>query len=463
MPRPNWLPDRLPEDLEAERSFLATCCAPGSERLAGEVIGLVRAKDFVHPAHQIVYTALVALLQRGEEVHALSLKAEIEQAGSLNRVGGYPGLVEVLTGEDVGRPHRLAEIIREKARHRQLIHIGAELVRRASIEADTSGDMVAQVMDVLSRMAMTDTRHGLVLLSDVGDRAMAHIQDVREGRALPGIPTRFPRLDGYLAGGFKAGQIVILAARPGVGKSTLLSQWLIGMAEHLSRVALFALEMADVEIWTRMAGGLSRISGTRIASGSLGDHDMRGLESARAELGRLPFHLCDRASITTPEIRALLSSLVAVHPDLAAVGIDYLQLLSSPEGSRSSKQNEAVRIGEISRSIKLMAKDLNLPVIVLSQLNREVEHRSGGRPQLSDLRDSGAVEQDADVVLFLHRRGEPGPDASYELIIAKNRNGPTGVIPLVPDLEHFRFLEASRETDPPHHSSDRLTACGEDL
>jgi replicative DNA helicase len=180
---------------------------------------------------------------------------------------------------------------------------------------------------------------------------------------------------------------------------------------------------------------------------------MENVLRARDELVRMPLFICDRASITVPQIQNMIVKQGSQsNRKVEFVIVDYLQLLSSPEGSRGAKQNEAVRIGEISRGLKLMAKDFGIPVVVLSQLNREVEHRTGGRPQLSDLRDSGAIEQDADMVAFIHRKMMPSaneePDPSAELIVAKHRNGPTAIIQLHFQGEFALYRELVRETSP---------------
>lgn len=462
----NWLPERLPEDIDCERSFLATCCAPGAGPGAQEAVAMVSGADFVHPGHRAVFMALQSLLSEGQEVNSLTLKVTLDASDTLSRVGGYSSLVDLLAGEDVERPAVLAGVILEKSRLRKLVHLGAQLVRDAAGEEDSSFNLVARASGHLVDLAQSTVRKGLIPLGEVGARALARVQEVAEGRRSPGVSTGFTRLDWMLGGGFKPKQSIVLAARPGIGKSTLLVQWMRQMAERSEAItpALYALEMGDEEIWTRTAGSEARVSGGQIATGTLAADEWQRLRAAADRLAVLPFLLCDQASITVPEIRAFTERAIIRYGALGLVGIDYLQLLSSPKGSNASRQNEATRVGEISRAVKIMAKDLDLPVILLSQLNREVEHRSGGRPQLSDLRDSGAVEQDADVVLFLHRRGEAGSaDASFELIVAKNRNGPTGVIPLVPDLEHFRFSEMTRYTDSPSTPTGSRYEAGDGL
>jgi len=440
---------KLPEDTHAERSLIATLCAPGSETLWGPCAALLAPEDFVHPAYREVWIALCALREVEQEVNSLTLKDRLDAVGRLNRVGAYPGLVEILAGEDVERPIVLAQIVKEKSRLRKLVHLGAQVVRTASLADDTSANLMSSASALLVDLSRGAVTKGLVPIGEAGERAWERVEAIRSGKAAPGIPTGFSRLDAMMGGGFKPGQSILLAARPGIGKSTLLAQWMTRIAARIATSAMFCLEMSDEEIWTRMAGSFAKVSGGAISTGKFGVKDYSRLMDAREEIKALPLRICDQASITVPEIRSMVSNALVGHGKLGMVGIDYLQLLSSPRNSQAAKQNESVRVGEISRQIKLMAKDLAIPVITLSQLNREIEHRNGSRPQLSDLRDSGSLEQDADVVIFLHQKGEAGsPDAQYELVIPKNRNGAKGVIPLSADLEHFTFSEVTRETEP---------------
>lgn len=457
----DWLPERLPEDIDAERSFLATCCAPGAEILAAEVVFTLAEDDFVHPGHRAVFRALRQLLEAQVEVNALTLKDALDQDDSLHRVGGYPGLVELLAAEDVGRPQALAEVIRRKARLRRLVHLGAQLVRQAAGEEEAPEVLMDMTAQELFQLAQGDAKaRGLVTLSAVADEAMTRLQDRLEGRLSPGIRVGFPRFD-ELTQGFQPGNLIVLAARPGVGKTALALNWILRSA--IGRAgddrdghcgAFFSLEMSQEEVFLRLLSAHSRTDMKDIQAGRASDR-LQTLLTARNELAALPLYVCDQASITVPQIQNMvLKQGSQSNRRIEFVIIDYLQLISSPEGSRGAKQNEAVRIGEISRGLKLMAKDFGVPVVVLSQLNREVEHRTGGRPQLSDLRDSGAIEQDADIVAFIHRKmvaaaADAEPDPYAELIVAKHRNGPTGIIQLYFQGEHATYREMVRETAGP--------------
>lgn len=442
-----WVPSRLPEDIDAERAFLATCCAPGAEALAAECCLDLSPEIFVHPGHQAVFRALVELLDRREEVHSLSLKQVLEDHGTLNRVGGYPGLVELLAGEDVGRPQRLVEYLTRKARWRKLVHLGTSLVRRAASEDDAPEVLVDETSQALSGLVQTSSKGNLAALSERSDEWLADMLDRAQGRRSHGLRVGFPRLD-HMTQGFQPGHLVVLAARPGIGKTALALNWLLRVGRQGKRGAFFSLEMSFAEVFSRLVADEGHLN-IKDAVERYDPDVFDALAAAKRNVEQLPIWIGDRATITVREIRAQVERQIARHGSMDFVVVDYLQLISSPPGG--SKQNEAVRIGEMTRGLKLMAKDLQIPVVLLSQLNREVEHRTGGRPQLSDLRDSGSIEQDADIVAFIHRKmqaladGEV-PDATAELIIAKHRGGPLGLVNLRFEAEQTRYVELSRET-----------------
>ena len=447
----DWLPERLPEDIDAERSFLATCCAPGASFVANEAVFTLVEEDFVHPAHRAVFRALKTLIEAQVEVNSLTLKDALDQDDSLNKVGGFTGLTDILMAEDVERPQVLANVIRRKAKLRRLVHLGAQLVRQAAEEDEAPEVLVDQTAQSLFQLAQGDAKtKGLLPIQSVADDAMVRLVDRMEGRLSTGIRVGFSRFDD-LTQGFQPGNLIVLAARPGIGKTALALNWVLNAARvggHCG--AFFSLEMSHEEVFLRLLAAQSQTNMKDLQSGRASGQMEKVLES-RDALVQMPIYICDQASITVPLIQNMIVKQGSQNNRrVEFVIVDYLQLISSPEGSRGAKQNEAVRIGEISRGLKIMAKDFGIPVVVLSQLNREVEHRTGGRPQLSDLRDSGAIEQDADMVAFIHRKMMPSaneePDDSAELIVAKHRNGPTGLIQLHFRGEHAMYRELVRET-----------------
>jgi replicative DNA helicase len=450
-----WLPERLPEDIEAERSLLATCCAPGMELIASEVIFGLHEDDFVVPKHKAVFKALRGLLEAQIEVNPLTLKDALDQADQLNTVEGFAGLTDLLAAEEVGRPQILADLIKRKTKLRKLVRLGAQLVRAAADEEEAPELLVDQAAQGLFHLAQGDVNaKGLLSIDRVASEAMTRLQDRLDGKFASGVRTGFSSLD-QLTQGFQPGNLIILAARPGIGKTALALNWLLrAAAYHNICGAFFSLEMSHEEVFMRLLSAHSRTNMKHIQSGHYDDAAMAKLLRCRDELIQMPMYICDQASITVPQIQNMVVKQGSTsNRRIEFLLIDYLQLLSSPEGSRGSKQNEAVRVAEISRGLKLLAKDHGIPVVVLSQLNREVEHRQGGRPQLSDLRDSGAIEQDADIVSFIHRKMMPVADGaeqdrSAELVIAKHRNGPTRIIPLYFEGEYATYHELARETNP---------------
>jgi replicative DNA helicase len=448
-----WLPERLPEDIEAERTLLATCCAAGAELAATEIALSLTSEDFVHPAHRAVFNALKSLVEAQIEVNSITLKDALDQAGDLVRVGGYTGLVELLSAEEVGRPQVLGDLLVRKRKLRQLIRLGSQLVRQAAEEQAPPDTLVEQAAVDLFRLAQGQHRRGLEHISDVARDTMESLLDRLEGKGSTGLKVGFGCLDA-ITQGFQPGNLVVLAARPGIGKTALALNWLLRAAmQHKTHAAFFSLEMSKEEVFNRLLSAHSSINMKAVQAGNFDEKIQAKLLQSRDALLEMPIYVNDQAGITVREITAIVDRhLSRANHKLDMIIVDYLQLMTSSESSRASRQSEAVRIGEISRGFKLLAKDHGIPVIVLSQLNREVEHRQGGRPQLSDLRDSGAIEQGADIVMFIHRKiktsiDRESEDRSAELLIAKHRNGPTGAVALYFEGEYARYRELDRGID----------------
>ena len=447
----DFVPNRLPEDPDAERALLATLCAPGNELHAMECAAVLRRDDFMVLAHQAIFDALNALLLRQEEVNSLTLKSQLDLDGKLGLVSGYTGLTEILLGEEVGRPMALVRVLQRKRKLRELIKIGHSLAFAAAGEESEPEALVQETCSQLAAMMVGQEKSGLQEARDIADAVILRAVERMEGKRT-GTRTGMSLLDYKLGGGLQPGNLIVLAARPGIGKTALALNWLLRAITHELHAAFFSLEMTKEEVYERLVSAYSSVNLRGDMTKSILDQVARGVNEL-ADLRRL--HICDQAAITAQEITAMADRHIAKFGKLDLLVIDYLQLVSSPANSRGAKQSEAVRVGEISRALKLLAKDRQVPVVLLSQLNREVEHRQGGRPQLSDLRDSGAIEQDADVVMFIHRRMKAEsdveePDRTAELIIAKQRNGPIGIVPLIFDAEYTRYREADRlaQSDP---------------
>lgn len=446
---PEWLPERLPEDIDAERSFLATCCAPGAGQRCSETVYGVDEGVFVHPAHLALFKALKRVLEANLEVNSLTLKDDLDRHDELGKVGGYPGLIEILSGEDVERPWILGQVLTRKWKQRRLVHLGAQLVREASEETDDPEILVDRAAGGLEALVQTTQAGNLEDLDSSGDEWLAAFEDQLEGRVPSGLHVGFDRLD-RITRGFKDGHLIVLAARPGIGKTALALNWLLRVGRAGKVGAFFSLEMPMSEIKGRLVADQAGLDLREVLESRDRDAFLR-VARAHQELQQLHLSLSDRAGITAREIIAQCRRLKAKKQRLDFVVIDYLQLISSPDGSKN--KNEAIRVGEITRALKVFAKDDHVPVVLLSQLNREVEHRTNGRPQLSDLRDSGAIEQDADIVAFLHRKMTPeaeeeAADKYAELLIAKHRGGKLAVIPMYFEGPLTRYRELDRETAP---------------
>ena len=441
----NWkLPEAPPEDPEAERSLIATLCSTGADGLAAVFAGKLEDEDFAHPSYQAIFQAMKSLVDSRTEITPLSLKDTLSRQKHLGVIGGYPTLIEILNAEEVGKPQVLVRILKEKSKLRKLIRIGNALMRDAALENEPPEVLIEVICAQLAGMAQVQGEEGLIEVGDLTDEVIARAYEEASGTKRRGVTVGFDKLD-CMTRGFQPGNLIILAARPGIGKSTLVLNWAM-RAANKKRVGIFTLEMSKDEVTGKL---LTDAAGMDLRKLHPGDKDAsRVFTEAKRKVDALPILIDDRAQTTVRDIVGKVDREIAKR-GLDLVIVDYLQLLGSPTSEGSRNQNESTRIGAISRGLKLLAKDRHIPVIVLSQLNREIEKRQNGRPQLSDLRDSGCLEQDADMVLFIHRKDTPvaagtPPDNSAELIIAKHRNGPTGSVNLEWHGDISRYTEQTR-------------------
>lgn len=442
--------DKIPEDVEAEKSLLATCSGSGASDNAFEVISELSEEDFVSPKNRVIFKALRTLLSTRTEVSIITLKDVIEQSGELNQVEGLPGLADVLGTYEVGDALGLADLLRRKTKLRKLIKISASMGKQAAVEAQHPEVIIEEVAGLLYKLKdSTDLkRKGLLNNQPISDIAMHEIEQRRLGKGSLGVKVGIPSFDA-LTVGLRPGNLMVLAARPGVGKSTLGLNMLYRAALAGTRGAFFSLEMSHEEVFMKLLSSQAKIDSQKFMTGKVSDLELDELYKAKDKIVDLPIYVCDQAAITVPQIEAMIRKHQSSSNDtIDFIVVDYLQLISSPESSRGRTQNEAIRIAEISRGLKLLAKEYRIPIIVISQLNRLVEQRVGKRPQLSDLRDSGAIEQDADIVAFLHQQDSTDIGSKQAmpttLIVAKHRNGPTGDIQLAFKKDHSSYYELER-------------------
>jgi replicative DNA helicase len=403
--------------------------APGA---IGAVSEICRAEDFYRQSHGRIYRAALALYGRGEPVDAITLTDELDKLGDLEEVGGRSRIHELaaLVPASANAGH-YARIVHEMATLRGLITCGQEI---ATLGYDRPGEVVdlvdraEQIVFAISQSRVSsEFSHIEQLLKESFERITALYE---AGVEITGIASGFRDID-RITSGFQPGNLVIIAARPSMGKSALALCMAANMGVRLNiPVALFTLEMSKAEVTQRLMCSEAKVESQKLRSGKLSPEDWPRLTAACDKLARAPIYVDDTGSITMMEIRSKARRLKAREPNLGLIIVDYLQLMTSG----ASVENRVQEVSAISRNLKVLARDLEVPIVALSQLSRAVEQRSDKRPILSDLRESGAIEQDADIVGFIYRdeyyNDESDQQGLAEIIVAKHRNGPTDTIKL---------------------------------
>ncbi len=429
-----------PQDNAAEQSVLGAMLL--SKDAIADVVETVRGTDFYRPVHETVFDAILDLYGRGEPADALTVSAELTRRGELVRVGGAPYLHTLVAGVPIAaNAGYYAEIVREKAILRRLVDAGTKV---AQLGYQGEG----QVDDVVDRAqaevyAVTDQRtsEDYAPLRDILGPTLDEIEAIgaRDGQMV-GVPTGFADLDD-LTNGLHPGQMIVIAARPGAGKSTMaLDICRSASLRHDLTSVIFSLEMNRNEISMRLLSAEARIPMHHIRNGHMSDDDWQRLASTMAKVSEKPLFIDDSPNMTMMEIRAKARRLRQRH-DLRLIVVDYLQLMTS--GRRV--ESRQVEVSEFSRQMKLLAKELEVPVIAVSQLNRGAEQRTDKRPMLSDLRESGSIEQDSDMVILVHREDmyerESTRPGEADIIVAKHRAGPTANLVVAFQGHYSRFVD----------------------
>jgi len=430
----------LPHNLEAERSVLGAILVHNDAfNTAAQVID---GRDFYRDAHRRIFDRMVTLSERNEAIDFVTLKEELSRGGDLDHVGGPAYIASLVDG--VPRATNIeyyARIVKEKATLRNLIY-AANKILASAYEAEQEPELILDEAES-SIFAVADDRlkAGFVPMRDLVKENFPKVELLFEHKRLvTGVPTGFIDLD-EMTRGLQAGDLVIIAARPSMGKTSLV----LNIAQYVAvqpdlTVGFFSLEMSKEALFIRLLTSEAQIDSHRLMSGAIGQKDYGRISHAIETLSAMRLFIDDTANIGVLEMRAKSRRLQAEH-GLNLIVLDYIQLMSA----RGRYENRTLELASISRSLKGLAKELNVPIVVLSQLSRAPEARADHRPQLSDLRESGALEQDADVVVLIYRddaynRDPNNPDAGIaELILAKQRNGPTGVVKLAFLREQTRF------------------------
>ena len=424
-----------PQAVDLEEAVLGAMMLEQSA--VNQAIDILKPESFYKEAHQKIYSALLSLFQKGEPIDILTTTQELKLQGQLDVVGG-PFYIAQLTnrvGSTVNVEYH-ARIIAQKYIQRELIRISSEIIKDAFEETTDVFDLLDKAESNLFQVAEGNIRKNYDSMSNIMRETIANIEAARKNTdGVSGIPSGFTDLD-RITSGWQRSDMVVLAARPGMGKTAFVLSMARNMAvDHGVPVAVFSLEMASAQLVQRLIASESEISAEKLRRGDLQDHEYQQLHQRIGKLSDAPLFIDDTPALSIFELRAKCRRLKAQH-GIQLIIIDYLQLMTAG----SDKGNREQEISSISRSIKSIAKELDVPIIALSQLSRSVETRGGDkRPILSDLRESGAIEQDADIVSFIYRPeyygidedGEGNPTAGTgELIIAKHRNGALGNVKL---------------------------------
>lgn len=444
---PTGQADRVPpHDFEAEQCVLGGMLL--SQTAIGEVVDVLDALGgaaFYRPAHATIYTAIVDLYAKGTPADPLTVGAELTKRGEITRAGG-PAYLHALVQAvpTAGNAEYYAEIVLGRAKLRRLVESGTRITQMGYAAQGEPDDILDEASADLARVTQAGgDRDGGVRMSEVFAQSVAAAEAIQKDGRPTGILTGYIDLDGC-TNGLHPGQMIIIAGRPALGKSTVA----VDIARHAAikhghKVALFSLEMGREELGLRIISAEARVALHHLRSGTTTDDDWQRIARVSNRVTDAPLDIFDTANATITQIKAQCRRLQQ-RQGLDLVIIDYLQLMNASGRRAESRQEE---VSQISRDVKLLAKDLNIPVVVLSQLNRGPEQRADKRPMLSDLRESGSLEQDADVVILVHRedayeKGSPRA-GEVDLIVAKHRNGPTAVITVASQLHYSRLVDMS--------------------
>ena len=435
-----------PHSIEAEQSILGGLLIDNKaiDRIAGQV----SASDFYRNDHRIIFTHISKLIDNNDPADIVTVAESLEQNAELTKVGGvaYLGLVAENT-PTASNITGYAKIVRERSIMRNLVEVGSDIVESAFSPQgkdaqqllDESESKIFQIAD-----AGTSEKLGFIDIKELLPKAAQRIDDLYQlddPNGVTGVPSGYSDLDQKTAG-LQPGDLIIIAGRPSMGKTSLA----LNIAEHVGMeaglpVAIFSMEMGAAQLTMRLLGSVGKLDQHKMRIGQLEDEDWPKLTNALGVLNEAPIFIDEGSALNSYEVRARARRLHRQQGKLGLIVIDYIQLMSS--ANEQSTENRATEVSEISRSLKALAKELNVPVVALSQLNSSVESRPDKRPMMSDLRESGAIEQDADVIMFIYRDEVYNPETAEkgvaEILLSKQRNGPTGTVKLTFLGQYTRF------------------------
>ncbi|MDO5049036.1 MAG: replicative DNA helicase [Actinomycetaceae bacterium] len=433
-----------PQDLEAEQSVLGSMML--SKDAVNDVIEAIDGSDYYLPVHEIIHNTIMELYSRGEPIDTLTVAGELKRAGNLSRLQDptylHTLVASVPTAANAGY---YARIVRERAQLRRLVQAGTRIVQLGYAEAGGDVDDIvdaaqSEIYAVSERRNTTD----YVVLGDIADPLLTQLDEIQQNKgSSKGVPTGIRDLD-HLTTGLQPGQMIIVAARPAMGKSTLAMNFMRAAAVHSNITSvIFSLEMSRDEIGMRLLAAEAGVHFGKMRRGDMDERDWTRLSKTISHISSAPLFIDDSPNMAMNEIRSKCRRLKQQH-NLGLVVVDYLQLMSSGKRVESRQQE----VSEFSRSLKLLAKELEIPVVAVAQLNRGPEQRTDKKPMMADLRESGSLEQDADVIILLHRPDYYEPEerpGEADIIVAKHRNGETGSIAVAFQGHYARFVDMAHE------------------
>ena len=432
----------MPFSIEAEESLLGNIMLY-DDAMRECVDSGIRESDFYLEKHRSIYKLMDSMYSNKEKIDTVSLSTKLKDYGLYDKIGGLEYLMQLADSTiSANNTKEYIKIVKNKSLARNIIKTGEEISNDAFNGENNIDELLKNAEDKILNVTRSRVDNNFISGNELFETTLKHVEEIQESGVQTGIRSLYPDLD-RLTNGFQKGDLVILAARPSMGKTAFALNLAVNSASVSNgAIAIFSLEMPAEQVAIRILADKAKVEIQKIRTGNLTDADWSKLNEASQELRRQNFYIDDTPGISVAQIKANARKLVQDH-GISLVVIDYIQLIGSPKGNVESRQQE---VSQISRELKAMARELSVPVIALSQLSRGVESRQDKRPMLSDLRESGALEQDADLVMFLYRDAYYNREANaaqtredVELILAKHRNGPTGNIKLAFEKEINAF------------------------
>lgn len=436
----------IPQNLEAEKSVLGAILI--DESVISDIVTVVKPRDFYDPKHQAIFDAMLKLFEKSSPIDLLTLTDQLKKNKDLTKIGGSAYLAELTNYvPTASHAEAYAKMVAQAATRRRLIKASSSITDLAYEEGTTVDELLGKAEKEIFSVSDSNSVGDLVSLEDILTESFDRIEALHKNQgALRGVSTGYRDLDNMTAG-FQRSDLLILAARPAMGKTTFVTNLAYNVATIAKQpVLFFSLEMSKEQLVDRMLADASGVDSWKIRTGNLNDEDFSKLSEAMGEMAEAPIMIDDTPGLSILEMRTK-ARRAAHNRELGLIIVDYLQLMQA--STRSNDGNRVQEVSEISRGLKLIARELNVPVVALSQLSRTVENRNPKIPQLADLRESGSIEQDADIVMFIYREAYYEPETERQnitdLIIAKHRNGPVGKVELYFHPERLRFMSLDKD------------------